>query len=108
MIRICYLFQFGGKLVSFSSVRSADPAQPVRSSVSIQKVVTETDIITHSTQLEHALHNRQFAEFCSLKIANSQSEKEETLWQFLKVCVYIDLPCGFCNVVRVLVSWSAR
>lgn len=51
----------------------------------IEKVSTEAEVVSHSTQLEHALHNRQFAEFCSLKVGNSKEEKEETLWQFLKV-----------------------
>ncbi|XP_067943023.1 protein transport protein Sec31A-like [Watersipora subatra] len=75
-------FAFGGKLVTFSNTRTPERTQ---GSVKIEKVSTEAEVVSHSTQLEHALHNRQFAEFCSLKVGNSKEEKEETLWQFLKV-----------------------
>ncbi|KAF6032160.1 SEC31A [Bugula neritina] len=78
-------FAFGGKLVTFSYTKSATPGSNTQNKVSIHKVVTEGDVVSHSSQLEHALQNRQFAEFCSLKISNSEGHLEETLWKFLKV-----------------------
>ena len=84
---LCSMFflQFGGKLVSFENTKPASPQAPIQHLVSISQVVTETDLVAKSNQLESALANGQFAEFCSLKIANSKNEQEENIWNFLKV-----------------------
>jgi len=66
-------------------MKSADPSQRPQNKVTIGKVVTEQNFVAQSSQLEHALHNRQFAEFCSLKINNTKKEDDEMVWKFLKV-----------------------
>ena len=82
------LFQFGGRLVTFEDTKPQNPQQPVQRQVYISQVVTETDFVTRSNQLEVALLNGQFAEFCSMKIANSKNEIEENIWNFLKASVW--------------------
>lgn len=60
-------------------------AQPSTRSVSISQVVSESQLVEMSDQLERALHNRQYHEYCSLKVANSSSDKDQAVWQFLQV-----------------------
>lgn len=55
--------------------------------VNISQVVTETDLVSRSNQLENALTTNQFAEFCNLKISNSKDDTEESIWNFMKVGV---------------------
>lgn len=85
--------------MTFSYTKSATPGANTQNKVSIHKVVTEGDVVSHSSQLEHALQNRQFAEFCSLKISNSEGHLEETLWKFLKVRNPQALRVVVCSVV---------
>ena len=61
--------------------------QPVIGKVEISQVVTENDLVSRSNQLQHALTNNQYTEFCSMKIENSKTEDEENLWNFMKVSV---------------------
>ena len=77
--------QFGGKLVCFQHDKPAHPQQASAKTVHISQVVTETDLVARSNQLQQALSNNQFAEFCNMKVANSNSDVEETIWNFLKV-----------------------
>lgn len=80
------LFQFGGKLISFENVKQTSPQQaPVQRQLHISQVVTESDLVSRSNQLENALTKGQYAEFCALKISNSTSDAEESVWSFLKV-----------------------
>ncbi|XP_021375424.1 protein transport protein Sec31A-like isoform X2 [Mizuhopecten yessoensis] len=80
-------FAFGGKLVSFDGSKaqpsSQQPAPPRE--VFISQVVTETDLITCSSQLEQALINGQYVEFCAMKAANCQDTMQESIWNFLRV-----------------------
>lgn len=78
-------FAFGGKLVSFENTKSQHPQQPISRQVHISQVTTETDLLNRSAVLENALNNGQFAEFCAMKIANSNDDMEETIWNFMKV-----------------------
>ncbi|XP_050394528.1 protein transport protein Sec31A isoform X2 [Patella vulgata] len=78
-------FAFGGKLVSFSHTKPQNPQQPVPKQVFISQVVTETEIINRSSQLEQATNNNQFVEFCAMKASNSGNRMEESIWNFLKV-----------------------
>ena len=73
-------FSFGGKLVSFGN--SADPAQ--RNQVHISQVVTETEFLSRSHELENCLLTGQLVEYCDLKIQACTDEKEMKLWLFLK------------------------
>lgn len=74
-------FAFGGKLVSFGMDKAAGSS----ASVTISQVVTETDLVVRSNQLEQALANGQFTEFCALKAANCNDTMQETLWNFMTV-----------------------
>ncbi|ELU08343.1 hypothetical protein CAPTEDRAFT_20326 [Capitella teleta] len=79
-------FGFGGKLISFENVKQTSPQQaPVQRQLHISQVVTESDLVSRSNQLENALTKGQYAEFCALKISNSTSDAEESVWSFLKV-----------------------
>ena len=78
-------FQFGGKLVCFENAKPANPQQPDEQLVYISQMVTETELVSRSNQLEHALSSGQYSEFCALKIANSQDELNQNMWSFLKV-----------------------
>ncbi|XP_069125025.1 protein transport protein Sec31A-like isoform X1 [Argopecten irradians] len=78
-------FAFGGKLVSFEGAKTM-PQQPASPrEVNISQVVTETDLITSSSQLEQALMNGQYVEFCAMKAANCQDTMQESIWNFLRV-----------------------
>ena len=59
--------------------------QPVQRLVHVSQVVTEVDLVTRSNQLESALVNNQLSEFCVMKIGNSKSVLEESVWNFLQV-----------------------
>ncbi|CAH1795497.1 unnamed protein product, partial [Owenia fusiformis] len=78
-------FGFGGKLITFGEEKPQNPQQLPAREVLISQVVTETDLIASSHQLESALANQQYAEFCALKLANSKTANEESQWNFLKV-----------------------
>jgi hypothetical protein len=79
--------QFGGKLLSFgndklpASHQNARPDRPVF----ISQVVTETEFVTRSKQLEKTLADGYFMQFCDEKIAGSRDSNEATVWSFLKV-----------------------
>lgn len=85
-------FAFGGKLVSFdytlpSNTPSQGPAagvQPQSRQVHISQVITETDILARSSQLEEALKSNQLLEFCTMKAENSSNSMEQNVWNFLK------------------------
>lgn len=79
-------FAFGGKLVTFECPPPANPQQPAQPHVvRISQVVTETELVTRSDQLQQALMAGQFAEFCALKAANSTDAMQENIWNFLRV-----------------------
>lgn len=77
-------FGFGGKLVSFES-SSSTTQQPSPKNVYVSQVVTETELLNSSSQLEQALLNGQYVEFCAMKSANSSDEIQENIWNFLRV-----------------------
>ncbi|KAL8602789.1 hypothetical protein ACOMHN_055172 [Nucella lapillus] len=82
-------FSFGGKLVTFESPRAASATTPQQGSgprvVTISQVVTETELVSRSDQLQQALGAGQYAEFCALKVANSTDDMQENVWNFLRV-----------------------
>lgn len=73
-------FSFGGKLISFGNFN--EPGVPKQ--VQISQVVTETEFVKRSQELESALMAGQLIDFCEMKIVQERSEKETLLWQFLK------------------------
>ncbi|XP_064595245.1 protein transport protein Sec31A-like isoform X2 [Liolophura sinensis] len=78
-------FAFGGKLVTFEHTKPQNPQQPPQRLVNISQVVTETDLLSRSTQLEQALQSGQLLEFCSMKASNSENDFQENIWNFLRV-----------------------
>ncbi|KAK3089875.1 hypothetical protein FSP39_007256 [Pinctada imbricata] len=78
-------FGFGGKMVSFDHEKSANPQQPSPRQVYISQVVTETELLQRSSQLEQALYNGQYVEYCAMKAANSTDPLQENIWNFLRV-----------------------
>ncbi|KAI8797530.1 protein transport protein Sec31A isoform X1 [Biomphalaria glabrata] len=78
-------FAFGGKLVSFVLDKPTHPQQPVSRTVTISQVVTETELVVRSNQLEQALNDGRFSEFCAMKVANSKDSMQENIWNFMKV-----------------------
>lgn len=80
-------FAFGGKLVSFGNAKQPagqQHARPVRS-VYVSQVVTETELVSRSMQLEQTLADGYYTQFCDEKIASSSDLTESTVWSFLKV-----------------------
>lgn len=51
----------------------------------ISQVVTETDLLQRSHQLEQALENGQYVEYCAMKSANCTDPLQENIWNFLRV-----------------------
>lgn len=82
-------FTFGGKLVTFKNIKApgghGQQQQPAQRKVEISQVITEEELVSRSNQLQNALTNNQYTEFCSMKIENSKTEEEENLWNFMKV-----------------------
>lgn len=78
-------FGFGGRLVSFENTKSQNPQQPTPKPVYISQVVTETDLLQRSHQLEQALENGQYVEYCAMKSANCTDPLQENIWNFLRV-----------------------
>lgn len=79
--------QFGGKLVSLENTKPnpQQPQQPSSHVVHISQVVTETEFLKRSEQLQATLSAGSFVDFCQGKIEAAENEFEKTLWSFLKV-----------------------
>ncbi|XP_053501086.1 protein transport protein Sec31A isoform X4 [Ictalurus furcatus] len=80
-------FAFGGKLVSLENIKPTpqQPQQPLAHVVHVSQVVTDTDFLDRSNQLQATLTAGSFVEFCQRKIEVAQNEFEKTIWAFLKV-----------------------
>ncbi|XP_023971141.1 protein transport protein Sec31A isoform X15 [Physeter macrocephalus] len=82
-------FSFGGKLVTFASVRT-QPQQGAEQQlqqhhVCISQVVTEEEFLSRSDQLQQVVQSQGFVSYCQKKIGASQTEFEKNVWSFLKV-----------------------
>lgn len=53
--------------------------------VHISQVVTDTDFLDRSNQLQATLTAGNFVEFCQKKIEAAPNVFEKTIWAFLKV-----------------------
>lgn len=85
VVFLFFLQQFGGRLVSFDVTKSLNPQQPSPKAVYISQVVTEVDLLQRSHQLEQALENGQYVEYCAMKSANCTDPLQENIWNFLRV-----------------------
>lgn len=79
--------KFGGKLVTLDNIKptAQQPQQTAAYVVHISQVVTETDFLDRSNQLQATLTAGNFLEYCQTKIEAAPSEFEKTVWSFLKV-----------------------
>lgn len=83
--------QFGGKLVSLENIKPTpqQPQHPLAHVVHVSQVVTDTDFLDRSNQLQATLTAGSFVEFCQRKIEVAQNEFEKTIWAFLKVIYWL-------------------
>nr|XP_055065154.1 protein transport protein Sec31A isoform X8 [Misgurnus anguillicaudatus] len=80
-------FAFGGKLVTLDNIMptAQQPQTTAAHVVHVSQVVTETDFIDRSNQLQTTLKTGNFLEYCQTKIDAAQNLFEKTVWSFLKV-----------------------
>ncbi|XP_015607980.1 protein transport protein Sec31A isoform X2 [Cephus cinctus] len=74
-------FGFGGKLTIFEN-EPADPNLPANSNrkVFISQVITDPDLIQRSNELETALKNEQYNDYCKGKADNATDEHDRRVW----------------------------
>lgn len=88
-------FGFGGKLISFDYDKQAlaqanhnlQPGEiptPISRRVSISQIITETELIYMSNQLEQALEYGNFTEYCRSKADSTSDQHKRYIWHFLK------------------------
>ncbi|XP_023705951.1 protein transport protein Sec31A isoform X4 [Cryptotermes secundus] len=77
-------FGFGGKLVSFGNERVQAGQTGMLHTVYVSQVVTESELIARSNQLETVLQYGQYTDFCQAKIASSTTPHERAVWNFLR------------------------
>ncbi|KAK7120107.1 hypothetical protein R3I94_020205 [Phoxinus phoxinus] len=80
-------FAFGGKLVTLDNIKppAHQPQQTSAHVVHVSQVVTETDFLDRSNQLQATLAAGNFLEYCRAKVEAAPNEFEKTIWSFLKV-----------------------
>lgn len=85
--QLSFCEQFGGKLVTLDNIKPSaqQPQQTSAHVVHVSQVVTETDFLDRSNQLQATLSAGNFLEYCQTKIEAAQNEFEKTIWSFLKV-----------------------
>ena len=71
--------------MSFENSKGQSPHQPAQRQINMSQVVTETDLLSGSLQLEQALSNGQHLEFCAMKATNCTDRMQENIWNFLMV-----------------------
>ncbi|XP_043826366.1 protein transport protein Sec31A isoform X9 [Dromiciops gliroides] len=81
-------FSFGGKLVTFESMKpqpGAEQQQLQRHQVHVSQVVTEKEFLLRSDHLQQVVQSQGFVSYCQKKIEASQTDFEKNVWSFLKV-----------------------
>ncbi|KAG2466916.1 SC31A protein, partial [Polypterus senegalus] len=78
-------WEFGGKLVTFENIKTPSQQPSAPRLVHVSQVVTETEFLDRSNQLQTTVQSGSFAEFCQFKIDASQTELEKNVWSFLKI-----------------------
>ncbi|ENN70527.1 hypothetical protein HUJ04_007968 [Dendroctonus ponderosae] len=88
-------FGFGGKLISFAHNKEAvaqaqqniQPGQAppyISRSVEVSQVITEDEFVQKSAELEAALENGNFIEYCINKSSETNDQHKKYIWHFLK------------------------
>ncbi|XP_066594870.1 protein transport protein Sec31A isoform X2 [Prorops nasuta] len=74
-------FGFGGKLIIFEN-EAKDSASSGSShrKVIISQVITQPDLVKQSNELESALKNQLFSEYCQEKIEKAANQHSQMLW----------------------------
>ncbi|XP_067845991.1 protein transport protein Sec31A isoform X7 [Heptranchias perlo] len=80
-------FAFGGKLVTFQNLKPQpqQQQQDVPFQVFVSQVVTETELLNRSNELQSTIHSGGFVEYCQSKVNAAQTDFERNVWGFLKV-----------------------
>ncbi|CAG9767294.1 unnamed protein product [Ceutorhynchus assimilis] len=88
-------FGFGGKLISFENDKEAfaqaqqnvQPGQAppyVSRTVQISQVITESEFVKKSSELEQALEHGNFIDYCLNKSDSTNNQHKKFIWHFLK------------------------
>ena len=67
--------------MSFYNTRGAG----VPKTVSVSRIVTETELLHRSRDLEDSLTQGKFSEFCGMKVEGSANVMDRNIWNFMKV-----------------------
>ncbi|XP_078400664.1 protein transport protein Sec31A isoform X6 [Cetorhinus maximus] len=79
-------FAFGGKLVTFQNVKpQPQQQQEVPFQVFVSQVVTESELLNRSNELQSTVHSGGFVEYCQSKVNAAHTDFERSVWGFLKV-----------------------
>nr|XP_027786082.1 protein transport protein Sec31B isoform X5 [Marmota flaviventris] len=94
-------FAFGGKLVTFglSSTPSQKLPQPCPRLVFISQVITESEFLMRSLELQEALGSGNLMKYCQNKSQQALLPCEKMLWQFLKVTLEQDSRMKFLKLL---------
>ncbi|XP_051837179.1 protein transport protein Sec31B isoform X1 [Antechinus flavipes] len=80
-------FAFGGKLVTFGlpSPPTQQVSQPGCRLIFISQVITESELLARSQELQEALGSGSLLHYCQSQIQRASLPSEKNIWQFLKV-----------------------
>uniref|UniRef100_A0A8C9U2L6 Protein transport protein Sec31A n=1 Tax=Scleropages formosus TaxID=113540 RepID=A0A8C9U2L6_SCLFO len=80
-------FAFGGRLLTFENPKPQQQPgpQPHTRQVFVSQVITETEFLQRSCELQTALQSGTFSGYCQTKIHKAACESEQDIWRFLKV-----------------------
>lgn len=72
--------QFGGKLLTFQK-DNLDPNLPISRKVIISQLITQTELVKRSNELEDVLKNEQYQHYCQEKIMKSIDDHNQEVWR---------------------------
>lgn len=98
-------FGFGGKLSIFQNESTdANSTAGGNRQVIVSQVITNTDMIKRSNDLEMALKNEQFTDYCQNKIDNSSDEQLKKIWSYVGAYFKEDVTRTFLDLLGYDVS----
>ncbi|XP_048459566.1 protein transport protein Sec31A [Rhincodon typus] len=79
-------FAFGGKLITFQNAKpQPQQQQEAPFQVFVSQVVTESELLNRSNELQSTIHSGGFVEYCQSKVNAAHTDFEKNVWGFLKV-----------------------